>query len=162
MASDSGAAPPKRAGCLGRALGCIGIAAALMVLSIVSLAVLPGWEARRIRESIAPGMSMEEVIERAGHWLSCRAYAGPPDKRIVDLEVWPSRFGEPLSSTQQSFASKAEMARALADEMKSHGVPWRMTFGYITLVPKRIYFDVDFSKDGRVERVSDTRWGGLN
>jgi len=54
------------------------------------------------------------------------------------------------------------MAQALAAELGRHNVEWRMTFGYVTIIPKRIYFDVVFSPDGRVRRVSETRWGKLD
>lgn len=54
------------------------------------------------------------------------------------------------------------MAKALAAEVGRYDVEWRMTFGYITIIPKRIYFDVDLSPDGRVKRVSEVRWGRLD
>ena len=161
-AHDSTAAPVKRRGCFGRAVGCFGIVSALVVAAIVIVTVLPAWRTRAIRDSIAPGMSTEEVVERARGWLVCRAFAGPPDKRTVDYQVWPTSYGPAWSEAQRTYSTRAEMATALAADMKRHDVAWTMTFGYSTNIPRRLYFDVELSADGRVKRVSDTRWGTLD
>ncbi len=147
-----------RLGCLVRAAGGLGLVCAVVAAGLL----LPGSQTRRIRSGLAPGMSVEEVTERANGWLYCRAYADAAGTRVVDLLVWPSSYTEVGSETRHAFATRTEMARALAAEMRRHEVEWRMTFGYTTAVPRRIYFDVDFSPDGRVQRVSATRWGPLD
>jgi hypothetical protein len=161
VTDNPSAATPKK-GCLRRFLGCLGTAFVLLLASLVALAVLPGRQGRAVRDSVKPGMSVEEVVPLARGWLSCRAYAGPPEKRTVEIEVWPTRYGPPFSETHRDFATSDEMARALRAEMGNQGGPWKMSFGYITMSPNRIYFDVEFSPDGRVTRVSETRWGTIN
>ena len=160
---DSTAAHSKRRGYLGCPVGCFGIVGVVVVAAVMILTVLPAWRIGVIRDSIALGMSTEEVIERARGWFVCRAFAGPLDKRTFDFEVWSTRYFEtPRSGAQRTYSTRAEMARALAADMKRHDVAWTMTFGYTTNTPNRIYFDVEFSADGRVKRVSDTSWGTLN
>lgn len=159
---DGSAVPPRTRGCLGRLVGCVGIVGAFAVAAILAVTVLPGAHARLIRYSIKPGMSVEEVVEVASGWLSCRAYCGPLDKRTVEIQVWPTSYGPPWSEPQRTFSTKAEMARALAADMRRQDAEWTMTFGYTTMIPKRIYFDVDFAAAGRAKRVSATRWGRLD
>ncbi|MCU0242105.1 MAG: hypothetical protein MUF51_06750 [Vicinamibacteria bacterium] len=149
-------------GNVARVLGCLGIVVAVVCCAFVAFILLPGSKTRTIRSGITPGMTVEQVIERAGEWLSCRASAGPAGASVVDLRIWPTSFGSPMTNEQRTFATRAEMARALAAEMGRHKVEWRMTLGYITAVPRRIYFDIDFSSDGRVLRVSPTRWSQLD
>ena len=54
------------------------------------------------------------------------------------------------------------MANALSAEMKQHGLEWKLTFGYTTMIPRRVYFDVVFSPEGRVRNVSGIYWGELD
>jgi hypothetical protein len=54
------------------------------------------------------------------------------------------------------------MASALAAEMRKRDTEWRMTFGYTTMGPKRVFFDVILSVDGRVTAVSAIRWWRLD
>lgn len=149
-------------GCLKRAVGCIGAVIGLFVLAFVGMAFFAGSQAKGIRNQLTPGLTVEQVVERADGWLSCHAYAGPPEKRVVDFEVRGARYGVPFSETQHAFQSRAAMVSALRKEMEGLGIPWKMTFGYITITPRRIYFDVEFSSDGKVTKVSETRWSVLD
>jgi hypothetical protein len=128
----------------------------------VAVTVLAGSKTRLIRRGISPGMSVEQVVAQARGWLTCRTSAGPADKPLVELQVWPTSFGPPWVEPQRRFSTASEMATALTAEMKPHGSEWTMTFGYTTMIPKRVYFDVMFSPDGRVTRVSEIRWGRLD
>jgi hypothetical protein len=157
--TEPGAAPAKRAGCVRRSAGCLAIA--IVTLVVVAL-FLPGTETKLVRRTLAPGMSVEEVVERTLGWLSCRASAAPADEPEVHFNVSPRSYRPPLSDEEHTFATSAEMARALAEEMAGHDTEWTLTFGYITMSPRRIYFDVTFSPDGRVVRVSEIRWGVLD
>jgi hypothetical protein len=161
-AHASPAAPAEKRGCLGRAVGCFGIAGALLVAALALVVILPVWRIGVIRDTIAPDMAPEVVVERARGWLVCRAFAGPPDKPTVEFHVNTTSYGASSSSTGRTFSTSAEMARALAADMKPYGIAWTMTFGYTTNGPKRMYFDVEFSPDGRVKRISETRWGRLD
>jgi hypothetical protein len=129
---------------------------------IAVVIVLTGATTRVIRANINPGMSVEEVVSRASGWLTCRASAGPVDKPLIDLQVSPTSFGTPWVESRRVFSTPAEMANALAAEMRQRGTEWKMTFGYSTMGPKRVYFDVIFSADGRVTAVSAIRWGRLD
>jgi hypothetical protein len=153
---------PKKPGCLRRLLGCLGTGFVLMVAAIIAFAVLPGWQAKSIRNSIKPGMSVAEVVSAGRGWLFCRAHAGPPDRRTKDINVFSTGFTVAPADARRTFASTEEMASALSAEMATETGGWTMTFGYITISPNRIYFDVEFSPDGRVKGVSPTRWGTLN
>ena len=155
-------APAKRRRYPGRVLGWIGIASAFVFIAVAAGALLAGSKTRLVRSTIAPGMSVEEVVGRAGGWLSCRASAHLGDKRVIEFEVWSTGYRAPGSEAKHTFSTRQEMAKALAAEVGQHHAEWRLTFGYITIIPKRIYFDVEFSPDGRVRRVSDTRWGRLD
>ncbi len=147
----------------GRRRGCLGIAQALLVVALGAVFFLAGSKTKLIRSTITPGMSVEDVVERAGGWLICTAiYAEPRDKGIVTFQVRATGYRLPGSEVEPTFETRREMARALAAEMAQRHVEWRLTFGYITMTPRRIYFDVEFSSDGRVMNVSETRWGTLD
>ena len=156
---DKAATPARRRGCLGRIFGCLGIAIAFVVtLGMVTL-LLAGGKARLVRSSISPGMSVEEVVEQAAGWLSCRAYGALPP---TEFQVWDTGYRASSGGTDHTFATRQEMARSLAAELAGRNTSWRMTLGYTTVIPKRIYFDVEFSPGGRVTAVSETRWGTLD
>ncbi len=141
-----------------RAPGCLSI----LVLGIVGLVTLPGSTARAARRSIEPGMSVEQVIERSEGWNSCSVTAGPEAEPVRSVRVAARAFLVTGEKEGRGFPGSAEMAKALAAEMRQVNSEWRMTLGYLTVLPKRIYFDVTFSPDGRVVRVSETSWGRLN
>jgi hypothetical protein len=162
MSAQASPDPPKKPGCLRRFLGCLGTGFVLMVGAIVLLAVLPGWHAKSIRNSIKPGMSVSEVVTLGRGWLFCVAHAGPLERRTKDIALFHLGFTVRPADTRRTFATTEEMARALTDEMATETAGWTMTFGYITMSPNRIYFDVEFSPDGRVKTISPTRWGTLN
>jgi hypothetical protein len=162
MSEEGSAEAPKKPGCLRRLLGCFGRGLVLMVAAMVALAVLPGWQAKSIRNSIKAGMSVSEVVTLGRGWLFCRAHAGPLDRRTKDIELFHLGLTVQPAGTRRTFASIEEMARALTDEMATETAGWTMTLGYVTIGPNRIYFDVEFSPDGRVKSVSPTRWGTLN
>jgi hypothetical protein len=145
-----------------RALGCLLILAVGAVVGIVGLVALPGSEARAARRAIYPGMSVEQVIERAEGWNSCSVIAGPVAEPIKEVRVVAKAFLVTGEKDGRGFTTSSEMAKALAAEMGQVNSEWRMTLGYLTLLPKRIYFDVTFSREGRVVSVSETSWGRLN
>lgn len=156
---DEEATPSKRRGFLRRVFGCSGIAIAFVVTLGVITLLLAGGKTRLVRSGISPGMSVEEVVEHARGWLSCRAYGAI---QRTEFHVWETGYRAAGVGTGHTFATRQEMARALAAELAGHRTNWRMTFGYTTVIPKRIYFDVEFSPDGRVTNVSKTRWGTLD
>jgi hypothetical protein len=143
-------------------LGCLGAALAVLLAIVVAVALLPGSKARLVRSGIKPGMSVAEVVTHARGWLTCRASADPVNDPAIELQVWPTSFGSPWDEAQRHFSDPSEMADALAAEMKLGGREWKMTFGYITMIPRRIFFDVTFSSEGRVIRVSEVRWSKLD
>ena len=152
----------KKRGCWSRILGCAGMVLALFVLIILALIVLPGRHAKSIQRRIEPGMTLLETVEKAEGWLSCTAYAGPANNRSGKIQVWPKQFSSPGMDTPQKFNSEQDMTHALAAELSQHQTGWTLQFGYITLIPKRMYFDVAFTQDGYVKAVSDVRWGLLD
>lgn len=156
---DEEATVAKRRGCLVRVFGCLGIGIALAVTLGVVILLLAGGKTRLVRSGIGPGMPAEKVVEHARGWLSCRAYGAIEP---VEFQVWDTGYRAAGVGTEHTFATRQQMARALAAEFGGRHTNWRMTFGYSTITPKRIYFDVEFSPDGRVTKVSETRWGKLD
>lgn len=143
--------PARKGGCRKWALGCTA-AAVLVFVGITAMnIVLPGMHVRAMRSGIRPGMSVAEVVEHTRGWLSCRTYVGPRESPLHQVACGSAELEGP-----------GEMARALTDDMKAHGLPWTMTLGYTTWGPRRVFFDVHFSADGRVERVSEVRPGRLD
>jgi hypothetical protein len=153
--------PAKRHGCLGWFLGCFGIAIAFVVILVVAM-LFAGGKTALVRSGIAPGMPVEDVVEHTRGWLSCRAHAERGAIEAVEFQVGETGYTTVDVGTEHTFATRQQMARALAAEFGRRHTNWRMTFGYLTIIPKRIYFDVEFSPDGRVTNVSETRWGRLN
>ena len=158
-ATETGA---KRAGSGRRTLGCVALISCGIVAAMAIVILLTGATTRVIRANIRPGMAVQEVITRASGWLTCRVSAGPVDKPLIDLQVRPTSFGTPWVQPQRVFSTPAEMANGLATEMARCRTEWKMTFGYTTMGPKRAYFDVIFSAEGRVTTVSAMRWGRLD
>jgi hypothetical protein len=151
----------ERRGCLSRSLGCFGIACGFVVILGVAVLFLAGGKTRLIRGGIAPGMTVEQVVDNARGWLICQAYGESPEGRPAEYRVWATGYRMLGAENEHTFATRQEMATALGAELGGHS-EWRMTFGYTTLIPKRIYFDVRFSPGGRVTIVSKTRWGLLD
>jgi hypothetical protein len=149
-------------GCFRRGLGCLGLAGATILVVGLAFTVLAGAKTRLIRRTIAPGMSVAEVVDRSAGWLICRARAGREDRPVIVYQVWSTSYGPPWAQEQRTFPTTAGMAQALAAEMGRLDVEWTMTFGYKTIIPRRIYFDVVFIPGGRVGRVSPTYWGRLD
>lgn len=150
-----------RKGCLARLLGCLGVALGCIVVFVVLFNILPGWDAGAKRNAVRPGMTPSQVLVIAQGWLSCQASVNPASGNAKRLSLWPSRLmfasGEiiPTSGVE-------ELGRALEDEMKRTQGPWTLSFGYLTIIPRRIYFTVEFGPDGRVARVGEPRWGTLD
>ena len=129
-------------------VGCL-VPLALLIAFVVGVAVLPGTEARSKRERIEPGMTASQVLEVARGWF----YAN----------LTPLQEGEgasPLGLTPARTDSELErVTRLVSEEMAKAPVGWKLTFGYITLSPRRAYFSVELDRNGRVVEVSDVTFG---
>jgi len=148
-------------GCFKKGCGCLAGFALLFVGVLIAAGLLSGREARTARSRIHVGMTVQESVDAAGRWTFASAYAGPPDKRLASFTVFPTSYG-PVGSVARRFDSPRQMVEALAAEMKTLGSPWKITFGYVTMAPRRLYFDVEYSPDGKVLSISPTRWGTLD
>lgn len=142
-----------------RALGC-------GCLSLLALAIVGGQaplmtSACRARSAVRPGMTPAEVFERTRGYFVCTLSSRPEEPGAPQLQVFGWALVE--GDTRQTFNSVAELGRALEERMKQKpGAAWTASFGYITNIPRRTYFSVEFGPDARVRHVSETRAGRLD
>ena len=151
-----------RKGCIARLLGCVGIGAGCTLLLALFVAIVPGWGARAKRNAVRPGMSASQVLDLCQGWFVSDVQGGTAESPI-HLTLPASASGFTLPGGEWVKASNpVELGRRIEDEMKKTGRSWTLGFGYITLVPRRMYFSVEFGPDGRVMKVSDAAWGSLD
>jgi hypothetical protein len=106
-------------------------------------------------------MTPAEVFERARGYFVCTLSSKPEEPGGPRLQVFGWALVE--GDTRRPFDSAAELGRALEERMKQQpGAAWTASFGYITNIPRRTYFSVEFGPDARVRRVFDTRAGRLD
>ena len=148
-------APASRKGCLpSGGIGCLTVLGLLVLLQLPM--VTKGCMARR---AVKVGMSPAQVLEVAGGYFIAQAWPGGPGP---DVRMQVSRQSVVVDGQQHSFAGRAELGQFLEEQFRSSGRPWSLSFGYITMVPRRQYFTVEFGPDARVRSVSELRAGQLD
>ena len=135
-------------------------ASALLLVSAVACS----GKGSSVRAQIRPGMSLGDVLETANGWLFCGGHPEPrldPQAQVnVSVDSLEIRgFGDGDGTFR--YASRAELALALAKFMQTQPGNWTFMFGYVA-VPRREYFDVSFDGKARVSAVSEIRHGGPN
>ncbi len=140
---DAPPAPRRRSSCL----------SCLTVLALfLALGSWPMFRPVLVSLRIHPGMSVEEVFERAQPWSLAQAWAGPSGKRVASFWVGSTAYGVTGSDERRAFDSPAAMARGLAAEMQAHHVDWTLSLGYVSGLPRRQYVTILFGPDGRVKK----------
>jgi hypothetical protein len=156
MSQDTPApAPASRQGCLpSGGIGCLTVLALLVLLQLPMLT-----KGCRARAAVQVGMSPAQVLEVAGDYFIAQAWPSGPGPEV---QMHVGRLGVNVDGQQHSFTSQAETGQFLEQQFRSSGRAWSVSFGYITLVPRRQYFTVEFGPDGRVRSVSGLRGGQLD
>ena len=153
MAEASAPKTLRRRGAFG--CGCLSI----LAIVLIALEVPTFSGACRARAAVRPGMSVAEVFERSTGYFVCTLIPKPADPRAPRVQVFGLGLVE--GDHREPFANTADLGRALEERMKQRPGPWTASFGYITMVPRRTYFSVEFGPDARVTSVSET-WAGLD
>lgn len=102
-------------------------------------------------------MSVAEVFEGSRGYFVCTLTPKPKDSTAPKVQVFGLALVE--GDKREAFSSTADLGRALEERMKQKPGPWVASFGYITTIPRRTYFSVEFGPDARVLSVSET-WAG--
>ena len=139
--------PTRRRGCAG--CGCFTLV--VIALILLQLPMLTG--ACRARAAVRPGMSVAETFERSRGYFVC-TLAPKGDSRAEPLKVFGLALVE--GDKREPFSSTVDLGRAIEVRMKQKPGPWVASFGYITMVPRRKYFSVEFGPDTRVRSVSES------
>jgi hypothetical protein len=111
----------------------------------------------RARAAVRPGMSVAEVFERSRGYFVCTLTPKAKDSQAPLLQVFALTLVE--GDKREPFSSTADLGRAIEERMRRRPGTWVAAFGYITTIPRRTYFRVEFGPDARVLSVSET-WAG--
>jgi len=138
---------------------------AVCASALIALAgVACGGKGSSVRAQIHPGMSTGEVLQAASGWLFCGGYPDPRPNTDAFVTVTSDSLqvrGFADGDGTFRYASREELALALAKFMQAHPGNWTFMFGYVA-VPRREYFDVSFDRKALVSAVSGIRHGGPN
>ena len=102
-------------------------------------------------------MSSAEVFELSRGYFVCELIPKPDGGRSARLQVFSTALTE--GGKREDFGTVTDLGRAVEERMKRNPGPWTASFGYITMIPRRTYFKVEFGPDARVLSVSET-WAG--
>ena len=121
-----------------------------------------------MQRAIRPGMTAPEVLAITRGWLFCTGHrAGDSPEDSIRIRGYKGRCritsGSSVDATvEETFDSFDALAEGLDRRLRSKPGQWTFGFGFLTMIPKRIYFDVTFGPDARVVSVSEVEWGRLN
>ena len=141
----------------------VGLAVFLLTLLPFMPLILCYGQAQRAQDTVRVGMTVPEVLQSVTGWhvLSVVSHVPDPNDAGVSRNVHAISFGNAgdgayitrdLSTRQSRNISEPEAITLFQEKLhESHG--WHFQYTYI-FMNQFVLFDVDFTPDGRVSRVS--------
>jgi hypothetical protein len=141
----------------------LGLAVFLLTLLPFVPLILCSWQAQRAHNTVRIGMTVPEVLQSVTGWetLSVVSHVPDPNDAGVNKNVHAISFGNAGDGAYITHDSSTRVSRNISEPEaislfqeklhESHGRHFQYTYNFMNQL---VLFDVDFTPDGRVSRVS--------
>ena len=141
----------------------IGLALFLLLLLAFGPLLVSYWQAQRAHDTVRIGMTVPEVLQSVTGWegLSVVSHVPDPDYPGANKNVHAISFGNAgdrayitydFSTRESRNISEPEAITLFQEKLRqSHGWHFQYTYNFMNQL---VLFDVDFTPDGRVSRIS--------
>ena len=141
----------------------IGLALFLVLLLAFGPLLVSYWQAQRAHDTVRVGMTVPEVLQSVTGWhvLSVVSHVPDPNDACVSRNVHAISFGNAGDRTYITYDFSTRKSRNISEpeaitlfkEKLHESQGWHFQYTY-NFMNQLVLFDVDFTPDGRVSRVS--------
>ncbi len=123
--------------------------------------------ANRTRAAVHSGMTVKEFFALETQWSMCKFSGVPWEENNPHFAIFDGTGGfglgelssYPEDKDKKEVVLSSEGIAALVEKrMEGSGKSWKAEVHFFGVMPRRVYFTMNFGPDRRVTSVSEIRW----